>query len=506
MAATPSGGGYWLVASDGGVFSFGDARFLGSTGGIRLNRPIVGMAATPSGGGYWLVASDGGVFTFGDAPFLGSTGAVRLNQPIVAMAATPSGGGYWLVASDGGVFTFGDAVFRGAGSGSVRAIARTPSGGGYWLLGADGRIDALGDAAPLGSVAVADGSASSLAPTPSGGGAWVAVGRPAEVLTISEPGGLSGETTRWALDAAARAGARVTIYDAANLDLLTGAPPGWRLPLSTIAVDPQWAEPLVGRSAAAALARGEVVLSRGSSSLRGVGVGGELQVLAWDGRTHVLRVGAVVGDPRVGSAELVLGSGTASAIGFGRPLSVKLWGAPVGAMEAAVAAAPAPAVVNISRTYGPDDPDDVSSQLRLKQVLGEAAYRPGGGDSVSLHPAFTANVVDARVPVLGTVRCHRAILGALTAALDEVARMGLGGGLHSYGGCYNPRLVRGGDSGGALSRHSFGIAVDVNTDANTFGGRVSMDPRIVDAFRRHGFAWGGTWARADGMHFEWAPR
>ena len=45
------------------------------------------MAATPDGKGYWLVASDGGIFTFGDAPFLGSMGGVPLNKPIGAMAA-----------------------------------------------------------------------------------------------------------------------------------------------------------------------------------------------------------------------------------------------------------------------------------------------------------------------------------------------------------------------------------------------------------------------------------
>ena len=60
MAATADGGGYWLVASDGGIFAFGDAQFYGSTGSIHLNKPIVGMAATADGGGYWLVASDGG--------------------------------------------------------------------------------------------------------------------------------------------------------------------------------------------------------------------------------------------------------------------------------------------------------------------------------------------------------------------------------------------------------------------------------------------------------------
>ena len=72
MAATPTGNGYWLVASDGGIFTFGDAGFHGSTGNITLNKPIVGMAATPTGNGYWLVASDGGIFTFGDAGFYGS--------------------------------------------------------------------------------------------------------------------------------------------------------------------------------------------------------------------------------------------------------------------------------------------------------------------------------------------------------------------------------------------------------------------------------------------------
>jgi hypothetical protein len=84
--------GYWLVASDGGIFSFGDAAFYGSMGGAHLNQPIVGMASTADGGGYWLVASDGGIFSFGDAAFHGSMGGAHLNQPIVGMASTPTGG------------------------------------------------------------------------------------------------------------------------------------------------------------------------------------------------------------------------------------------------------------------------------------------------------------------------------------------------------------------------------------------------------------------------------
>jgi hypothetical protein len=156
MAATPDGNGYWLVASDGGIFSFGDAQFYGSTGGIHLNQPIVGMAATPDGGGYWLVASDGGIFSFGSAQFYGPTGGIHLNQPIVGMASSLDGAGYWLVASDGGIFTFGDAPFHGS-SGNIKlnrpivGMASTPDGGGYWLVASDGGIFNYGDTPFLGS-------------------------------------------------------------------------------------------------------------------------------------------------------------------------------------------------------------------------------------------------------------------------------------------------------------------------------------------------------------------
>jgi hypothetical protein len=84
MAANP-GGGYWLVASDGGIFNYGSAAFEGSTGGTTLNKPVVGMAAAPDGAGYWLVASDGGIFNYGSAGFFGSTGGMTLNKPVIGM-------------------------------------------------------------------------------------------------------------------------------------------------------------------------------------------------------------------------------------------------------------------------------------------------------------------------------------------------------------------------------------------------------------------------------------
>lgn len=110
--------GEWLVASDGGVFAFGSAKFYGSMGGKHLNAPVVGMAATPNGKGYWLVASDGGVFAFGDAPFYGSVPGVpaseRLGQPVTGITATADG--YDLPTAAGTVYAF-PASFAPNGAG-----------------------------------------------------------------------------------------------------------------------------------------------------------------------------------------------------------------------------------------------------------------------------------------------------------------------------------------------------------------------------------------------------
>jgi hypothetical protein len=144
MAVPQNDSGYWLLGQDGGIFSF-SVPFYGSTGNLVLNQPVVGMVPTPDGKGYWFVAADGGVFAYGDARFYGSTGSLHLNQPVVGMAATPDGAGYYLVARDGGIFAFGDARFQGSMGGAslnrpVVGMSLDPETGGYWEVAADGGV------------------------------------------------------------------------------------------------------------------------------------------------------------------------------------------------------------------------------------------------------------------------------------------------------------------------------------------------------------------------------
>jgi photosystem II stability/assembly factor-like uncharacterized protein len=194
ITPTTNDGGYWLDAADGGVFAFGDAGFHGSIPGLgiapagtpgsgrHLNAPVVGMVPSTDGGGYFMVASDGGVFAFGDAKFNGSCpGIGGCSGAAVAVLPDASGNGYWLVTASGHVYAFGDATYYGAPgpqSAPVTAAVRSPDGRGYWILSSDGTVSSWGDATPLGGLPTGSTSnadpATAIFATSDGQGYWIA--------------------------------------------------------------------------------------------------------------------------------------------------------------------------------------------------------------------------------------------------------------------------------------------------------------------------------------------
>lgn len=150
--------GYWLAASNGGVFAVGSARVLGGVT-VTGSAPLVGIASLPDGSGYWLVSANGSVYAKGAAHWAGSLPGhgVRVDD-IVALAATADGRGYWMIGRDGGEFAFGDARYHGSLPGlgihvdDIVGMVATSDGGGYWLVGADGGVFAFGDASFKGSL------------------------------------------------------------------------------------------------------------------------------------------------------------------------------------------------------------------------------------------------------------------------------------------------------------------------------------------------------------------
>ena len=139
----------------------------------------------------------------------------------------------------------------------------------------------------------------------------------------------------------------------------------------------------------------------------------------------------------------------------------------------------------------------------IKAAFGEFAYRvlDAGTRDIEIDPAWVAaNIVTADIPVLGRVTCHRAVLPALAGAMEELGQKNLAMAVVTYDGCWVPRLV---GPGLPVSRHAWGVAVDLNYGGNPTGTGSTQDPRLVEVMERWGFTWGGRWLEPDAAHFEY---
>jgi D-alanyl-D-alanine carboxypeptidase len=286
---------------------------------------------------------------------------------------------------------------------------------------------------------------------------------------------------------------------------------GFALALDVAAVEPRaWAAalPEAERAPVARLRRGEVLLSETAARLRGVGRGATL-VLAAGGR---LRVRGVVPDEVAQSAELLahLRDPRAQA----RPRYVLALLKPTSDLSerrlkrVATDGEPTRARLLFDGDDSGDAQDGPARPAELKARFGEPAVGlPYGEDWVTLDPGFLRrHIVTRRVPLLGAVTCHRRMIPALSSAMAQLRRRGLGHlvDVAQYAGCYAPRRIQ---PSGTLSLHAWGLAVDLNAASNPLGGESSQDPRLVRSMERHGFYWGGDFATVpDPMHFEFRGR
>ena len=272
---------------------------------------------------------------------------------------------------------------------------------------------------------------------------------------------------------------------------------GYAIPLDTLAVDPSGYAatlPEAQREPFAKLRPGTAILSTTSAALRELGVGGELRLES--GR---LRVVGVVPDDALRSAEVALASRDRRVDPLRSTVIVSLR-EPVSPREL-IRRTERGAAARIVDGAGPTGP---ARPAQLKVMFGEPAVGlPYGDDWIRLDPAFLRrHIVTRRVPILGSVTCHREMVPPLRAALGELARRGLSRLVNpgDYAGCHAPRRIQ---PRGQLSLHAWGVAIDLNAAANPFMGRSRQDRRLVRTMERHGFTWGGDWpTRPDPMHFE----
>jgi hypothetical protein len=316
-------------------------------------------------------------------------------------------------------------------------------------------------------------------------------------LLVWAPGGFSEREVGRVRDST-----RVGAISAVRTGTLAAASgrPGYRVvPLETMAVDTNAyasATGRPGRKLANLLPKG-AVLSKTGAKLRRVKSGGKLKM---DGN-HTLRVSGVVDDALLGGYEMALERNLASHYGIRR--AAYLLVRPRGSVDALRAEIRKLLKGRSVRFVTPGDRafvrggDGVLPLSQVKARFGEfslPSLRRGRPD-----PAWTrANLVTRTVPLLGQVRCHKLVVDQLGKAMADLERQQLAnlvdvGEFRRQGGCWSPRLLRDAQ-GGKLSRHAWGIVVNL---------KVNADERLLRTMAQHGFVWGGDFARPDTTHFEW---
>ena len=289
---------------------------------------------------------------------------------------------------------------------------------------------------------------------------------------------------------------------------------GWRIPMATMVATSAYVRAIGGDAMADIVARGQVLMGETSAKVRGAQVGDVLILRDRKFWMHPFTVGAIVADEFVNSGDLFMSSSAAALLGE----------MPVSQIAITDIVSPASVLSGLKKkgiTIGTEfrlrtswdrkNPDGTLGTATTKKLLGEFSYRPTVGSSILVAGSWTSSNIAWKMRYtdikLGN-NCHRIVVDAIQGALTEIKRARLSRFVNTqnsnrYGGCFVGRYNRLAGNFGAPSRHAWGMAIDINTDTNPLGGIPQMNCAVVRIFRKWGFAWGGNFWPADGMHFEY---
>ena len=289
---------------------------------------------------------------------------------------------------------------------------------------------------------------------------------------------------------------------------------GYQVPMSTTVQDIDVVRNLLSLQAADALIANTIVMGRSSAIIRGARIGDIVTLLDINDKPHEFVIGNIAEDDLVGEADLLLSPQQADTLGATMITRYTMIGfTNATAVESAIRNAGFidGNKYHIRKTWDAPNPDATRGLAATKRIVGEFAYKVLKSGSVSLESGWAQKYISPRsafndIPIKAA--CNVNVRAAMQGALSEVMRQGLGkyvdvNNTNAYGGCFYPRYNRLAGKLGYLSRHSWGMALDMNTSTNVQGGVPHMDCRIVRIFRHWGFAWGGNFTPSDGMHFEY---
>ena len=333
-----------------------------------------------------------------------------------------------------------------------------------------------------------------------------------DIITISQSGSLFYSVTNQILQSVNNLNTNVTFIGRANVGLESTTFANNEINLTTLdnflynlsikTIETSVLDYFYDEESARAIRDNKIVISELTASRYELNVGDYVNLVGLNSEIIPIEVGKVIKDSKIGWFEGVVNKELGFKLGIYRNIQAIIWDSQINE-NFLIELHKNINYKKVKLTFRENrvNKNWVLPTALVKEMFGDFQIKERDGVWITTEPEWREeNIQNKRMPILGITRCHRLMWEPLEGALNQILEEGLEEYLsieewRSSGGCYAPRRINRFDAGGSISRHAWGIAIDINT-------KSSYPPRVVQIFNDWGFAWGGTWTSPDEMHFE----
>ena len=333
-----------------------------------------------------------------------------------------------------------------------------------------------------------------------------------DIITISQSGSLFYSVTNQILESVNNLNTNVTFIGRANVGLESTTFANNEINLTTLdnflynlsikTIESSVVDYFYDEESAQAIRDNKIVISELTASRYELNVGDYVNLVGLNSEIIPIEVGKVIKDSKIGWFEGVVNKELGFKLGIYRNIQAIIWDSHINE-NFLIELHKNINYRKVKLTFRENrvNKNWVLPTALVKEMFGDFQIKERDGVWITTEPEWREeNIQNKRMPILGITRCHRLMWEPLEGALNQILEEGLEKYLsieewRSSGGCYAPRRINRFEAGGSISRHAWGIAIDINT-------KSGYPPRIVEIFNDWGFAWGGTWTSPDEMHFE----
>ncbi len=333
-----------------------------------------------------------------------------------------------------------------------------------------------------------------------------------DIITISQSGSLFYSVTNQILESVNNLNTNVTFIGRANVGLESTTFANNEINLTTLdnflynlsikTIESSDVDYFYDEESAQAIRDNKIIISELTASRYELNVGDYVNLVGLNSEIIPIEVGKVIKDSKIGWFEGVVNKELGFKLGIYRNIQAIIWDSHINE-NFLIELHKNINYRKVKLTFRENriNKNWVLPTALVKEMFGDFQIKERDGVWITTEPEWREeNIQNKRMPILGITRCHRLMWEPLEGALNQILEEGLEEYLsieewRSSGGCYAPRRINRFDAGGSISRHAWGIAIDINTTSG-------YPPRVVEIFNDWGFAWGGTWTSPDEMHFE----